>query len=364
MPTVLMTGFPGFLGSQLLPRVLHRDADLSAVCLVQERYRSLAEQRLAELSAAHPAIGGRVRLTNGDITVPGLGLDAAERADLEGNVAEIYHLAAVYDLSTPRAFAWKVNVEGTRNVLELAGACKGFQRLQYVSTCYVSGRYSGIFRETDLQVGQVFNNYYEETKYHAEIAVQEAIKGGLPATVYRPSIVVGDSHTGETQKYDGPYYALQLIARQGKRAFMPVAGDPSAYRHNIVPRDFIIESISALGAEDDTIGRTFHLADPAPLTVKEEFQLFADTFGKKLILVPCTRGLAKFGIDHVPGVYRLMKAPASTIDYLTQPTHYDTALTTPVLAKLGIECPPLPSYAAALVSFYQAHPDISSAAMI
>ena len=94
-----------------------------------------------------------MRLTNGDITVPGLGLDAAERADLEANVAEIYHLAAVYDLSTPRAFAWKVNVEGTHNVVEVAGACKDFQRLQYVSTCYVSGRYTGIFRETDLQVG-------------------------------------------------------------------------------------------------------------------------------------------------------------------------------------------------------------------
>ncbi|MGZ4665057.1 MAG: SDR family oxidoreductase [Frankiaceae bacterium] len=359
-----MTGFPGFLGSQLLPRVLRRDADRTAVCLVQDRYRSLAEQRLADLSASHPAISGRVRLTNGDITVPGLGLDAAERADLDANVTEIHHLAAVYDLSTPREFAWKVNVEGTRNVLEMAGACKDFQRLQYVSTCYVSGRHTGIFRETDLQVGQVFNNYYEETKYHAEIAVQEAIKSGLPATVYRPTIVVGDSHTGETQKYDGPYYAMQLIARQGKRAFMPVAGDPSAYRFNVVPRDFIIESISALGAEDDTVGRTFNLADPTPLTVKEMFRLFADTLGKKLVLIPGTRGMAKFAINHVPGVEKLMKIPASSVDYLTHPTHYDTALTTPVLAKLGIECPPLPSYVDALVAFYRAHPDISSAAMV
>ena len=218
--------------------------------------------------------------------------------------------------------------------------------------------------EDDLDVGQSFNNYYEETKYHAEIAVQEAIKGGLPATVYRPTIVVGDSHTGETQKYDGPYYAIQLIARQGKRAYMPVAGDPTAYRFNVVPSDFIIESISALGAEDDTIGRTFNLADPAPLTVKEMFRLFADTLGKKLVLVPGTRGMAKFGIDHVPGVEKAMKIPASSVDYLTQPTHYDTAQTTPVLAKLGIECPPLPRYVGALVSFYQAHPEISSAAMV
>lgn len=365
MPTVLMTGFPGFLGSQLLPRVLRRDADLSAVCLVQERYRPLAEQRLAELSTTHPAIAGRVRLTNGDITVPGLGLDPAQRADLEANVAEIYHLAAVYDLSTPRAFAWKVNVEGTHNVVEMAGTCKDFQRLQYVSTCYVSGRYTGIFRETDLQMaGQHFNNYYEETKHHAEVVVQQAIKGGLPATVYRPAIVVGDSTTGETQKYDGPYYGMQLIARQGKRAFVPVAGDPSAYRFNIIPRDYIVDSISALAAEADTVGKTFNVADPAPLTVKEMFQLFADALGKKLVLVPGTRRLAKFAINHVPGVEKLMRVPASSVDYTTHPTHYDTALTTPALAKLGIECPSLPTYVDALVGFHQAHPEISSAAMI
>ena len=94
------------------------------------------------------------------------------------------------------------------------------------------------------------------------------------------------------------------------------------------------------------------------------FQLFADTLGKKLVLIPGTRGMAKFAIDHVPGVEKLMKVPATSVDYLTHPTHYDTALTTPVLAKLGIECPPLPSYVDALVAFYQAHPDISSAAMV
>jgi thioester reductase-like protein len=78
------------------------------------------------------------------------------------------------------------------------------RRLHYVSTCYVSGRWAGIFRETDLVKGQRFNNFYEETKYLAEVAVAAARDNGLPTTIYRPSVVGGDSTTGATQKYDGP----------------------------------------------------------------------------------------------------------------------------------------------------------------
>jgi thioester reductase-like protein len=70
------------------------------------------------------------------------------------------------------------------------------QNVQYFSTCYVSGRYAGPFSEDDLEVGAPFNNFYEETKHLAEADVRARIAAGLPATIYRPSIVVGDSRTG------------------------------------------------------------------------------------------------------------------------------------------------------------------------
>jgi len=119
----------------------------------------------------------------------------------------------------------KVNVEGTRHMLDFADGCSSLRRFQYVSTCYVSGRYAGIFRETDLSKGQTFNNFYEETKYLAEVEVQEQMRQGLPATIYRPAIVVGDSRTGDTQKYDGPYFAIRWLLRQPGIAIMPVVGD-------------------------------------------------------------------------------------------------------------------------------------------
>ena len=95
-------------------------------------------------------------------------------------------------------------------------------RFHYVSTCYVSGRYSGVFGEEDLEKGQTFNNFYEETKYHAEVEVQKRMKNGFPATVYRPAIVVGDSHTGATQKFDGPYYVIRWLLKQPYVAIMPM----------------------------------------------------------------------------------------------------------------------------------------------
>ena len=70
----------------------------------------------------------------------------------------------------------------------------------------------------DLQVGAPFNNFYEETKHLAEVEVRQRMAAGLPATIYRPAIVVGDSHTGETQKYDGPYFIMQWMLRQPKFA--------------------------------------------------------------------------------------------------------------------------------------------------
>ena len=262
--TVLFTGFPGFLGSALLPRTLRRSPDAQAVALVQERWLDQARRTLERLEATEPALAGRTRLVVGDITRPGLGLDDEEAAALRSGPLEIFHLAAVYDLSVAPELAWSVNVEGTRNVVDLARGADELVRLQYVSTCYVSGRYPGLFFEDDLELGQRFSNHYEHTKHEAERIVAKAREAGMPVTIYRPSVVVGDSRTGETQKYDGPYYALQLIARQGRVAVMPLPGDPSRVHFNLVPSDFVVDAIAALAPHPGALNRTVALAAPAP----------------------------------------------------------------------------------------------------
>lgn len=356
--TVFMTGFPGFLGSALLPRILRR-TDGTATCLVQSKFAAVAERRVAELCAADASLQGRIRLVEGDVTQPGLGLDAAV---LDG-VTEAWHLAAIYDLAVARDVGVRANVDGTRNVLDALEQCSTMTRLQYFSTCYVSGRFAGPFGEDDLEVGAPFNNYYEETKHLAEVEVRRRMAAGMPATIYRPSIVIGDSDTGETQKYDGPYFLMQWLLRQRRYAIMPMVGDPAMTRMNVVPRDFVVDAVEYLSGLSASEGHTYQLADPSALTVEEMTEALARATDRDLIRIPLPRKAARESIAHVPGLYRLMRIPPEAVDYFAHPTHYLTDRCRADLASSGIEPPPFRSYVDRLVQFMRSHPEVGSAAM-
>lgn len=107
VPNILFTGFPGFLGSELLPRVLHRDSATTAICLVQPKFAALARERALPY-------GDRVRILEGDITQP---------IEAPRDVSEIYHLAAIYDLAVRRDVGMRINVDGTRHMLDFAERC-------------------------------------------------------------------------------------------------------------------------------------------------------------------------------------------------------------------------------------------------
>ncbi|ELY55940.1 SDR family oxidoreductase [Natronolimnohabitans innermongolicus] len=356
-PAVLLTGFPGFLGSALVERLLER-GDGPIACLVQPRYRDHAERRAADLAGAD---GESIRLYEGDITEPNLGLDDA---DLEGlaSVAELYHLAAVYDLAVESDLAEAVNVRGTEHVLDVAEALE-VDRFQYVSTCYVSGRYDGVFTEDHLREGQSFNNHYERTKYEAEVAVQARMAEGLPATIYRPAIVVGDSETGETGKYDGPYYLIRLLLSQPSWCSITTRfpGSPGA-ELNVVPRDFVVDAITHLSGRDDAVGEVYQLCDPAPLSVPEFVDAVADAIGHRVVSVPASKRLSKGLLEAAAD--RGLPAEPATLDYLDHPTRYACPNARRALAGTGIECPPVASYVADLVAFLRENPDVGDEAMV
>jgi len=362
MATLFLTGFPGFLGSRLLPHVLVSAPGDVAVCLVQPRFAAVARRRADELEARNPALADRIEIVEGDITQAGLGLRDDEA--LRRGVRDVWHLAAVYDLSVKRELGMRVNVEGTRNVLAFAAACPGLRRLHYVSTCFVSGRFHGTFTERDLERGQTFNNHYEETKYLAEVLVQERMRAGLPATIYRPSIVVGDSTTGATQKYDGPYFVVRWILKQPWVAVLPTVGDPRAHRLNVVPRDFVIPAVAHLSGLERSRGRVYHIADPAPATVDEVIDSIARATRRRIVRVGLPLGLAKAAIDRVPGVHELMGIPSAAIDYFVHPTTYATDQAQADLAESGLSVPPFSSYVDRLVQFVRDHPEIGSEAMV
>jgi thioester reductase-like protein len=349
---ILFTGFPGFIGFRLIPRLLETKPRARLECLVQEKFIEAARASLAELQRAHAHVAGRVHLVVGDITQPRLGLAAAEARALQKDLVEAFHLAAVYDLAVSREVGRRINVEGTANVLSFVGEAKRFERLQYVSTAYVSGRARGVFRETDLDVGQSFKNFYEETKFAAEVAV---VRSGLPATIYRPGIVVGDSKTGETGKFDGPYAILRVMdAIPSGGPFFKVGSGRSTV--NIVPWDFVIEAMARLAARPASRGKTYHLTDPDPLPAFEVAQLFARALGKRFRYVPVPLSVAK--LMFAPGpVRRFFDVPVQSLDYFDDPCRHDAAQATRDLKEIGVACPRLPDYLPRLVDFYRAERD-------
>jgi thioester reductase-like protein len=363
MGTLFFTGFPGFLGAELLPRLLARCPGQRAACLVQSKYADVARRRLREIETAHPELAGRIDIVEGDITQPRLGLTAADA--LRSGVVEIYHLAAVYDLGVGRDLAMRVNVEGTRRMLEFACECPALERFQYVSTCYVSGKYAGVFSEEDLDHGQAFHNFYEETKFLAEVEVQKCMREGLPATIYRPAVVVGDSATGATQKYDGPYCIIRVLLRQPKVAILPtIMDDPTRTEVNLVPRDFVIDAITYLSGASESRNQVYQLSDPNPLTVEKLIDVLARATRRRVVRVPVPLGAAKLLLTHVPGVSRMMGIPPDTLDYFVHPARYATARTQAALEAGGIRCPRFDEYVDRLVAFVRAHPEIGSAAMV
>ncbi len=357
---LFVTGFPGFLASSLMPALLARTDD-PIVCLVQPRYRALAEARAAALAKASGMPAARIRLVEGDLTVPDLGL----RGDrFEHRVREVYHFAAVYDLGVGAALAEAVNVRGTAHVLAFAQACPRLEKLHYVSTCYVSGRYEGVFTEADLDVGQTFNNHYEESKFRAEVNVQAAMKNGLPATIYRPSIVVGDSRTGATQKFDGPYYVIRWLLRWGRLAPVPMSPDAARRTVNLVPRDYVTDAMAYLSRAAGATGRVYHLCDPAPLTAKALLAVLADATRVRVLPVPVPlRPLTRL-LERIPLLDRAVGIEPQAFPYFDHPARYGCAQTLAALEGSRLACPPFAAYAHRLVEFVRAHPDISPAAMV
>jgi thioester reductase-like protein len=345
----LVTGFPGFIARRLVRRLLEDDPSLQVTAIVESRMADAAREACAAIGG-----GDRIELVAGDIGERQLGLDDAEYSRLTGDVNVVHHLAAIYNLSVPLEIAQRVNVDGTGNVLDFCRACKSFQKLEYVSTAYVAGERRGVVYEHELVLGQPFKNHYESTKFQAEVWVRE-LADVVPATIYRPAIVVGDSRTGETQKFDGPYYILRSISRS-IRMKSPIAQFGKAGApFNVVPVDFVVDAIAALSGDEVSSGETLHLVDPEPLTAAELTRVLAREYAGR---EPSFRLPAKAVAESLrfKAVREMFEgAPRESIVYLNHPVRFDTRRAEALLARHGLRCPRFPEYAPAVVRFFREH---------
>ncbi|HYW70664.1 MAG TPA: SDR family oxidoreductase, partial [Pyrinomonadaceae bacterium] len=206
--TIFVTGFPGFLATRLVRRLATEGARF--ILLTQSAFEATACETTLQIAKETGSSLENFEIMNGDITKPDLGLAAGQLERARQETSTIFHLAAIYDLAVAQDLAATVNVEGTMNMNQFAKSVKNLRRYHYVSTCYVAGKRQGLIKETDLHHEAGFRNHYEQTKYLAEISVNN-LKTSLPVTIHRPAVVCGDSRTGETAKYDGVYYLIHYL---------------------------------------------------------------------------------------------------------------------------------------------------------
>jgi thioester reductase-like protein len=345
--TILFTGFPGFIGARLIPKLLASDPEATVVALVEPRMESRARELAREVG------GERVRIEPGDITKESLGLSAETWEKLTAETVEVFHLAAIYDLAVPFELARRVNVTGTERVLDFCRACQRLERHLYVSTAYVAGLRHGVVLESELVAGQEFKNFYESTKYEAEVAVRASMEEhGVPTTIVRPAIVVGDSRTGETSKFDGPYYMLRTI--NATRGPLFGLGNPDA-PFNVVPVDFVVDAIASAARDEATLGQTLHLVDPEPISSAEVFRALAREWDGRR---PLFRAPPKL-LDRALGFKRVRDfyggTPRESLRYLNHAVRFDVTNASAALGRQGLRCPRFEEYVGPMVSFFRAH---------
>src|SRR3954447_7667905 len=341
-----VTGFPGFIGKKLVHALLDDDPDAQIVCLVEPRMEE----------AARNAADKRVEILPGDITDRRLGLAPEDYQRLTAETTNVFHLAAIYNLAVPFDIAQQVNVDGTGHIVEFCQHCEKLERHNYVSTAYVAGTRKNVVYEHELIMGQWFKNHYESTKFQAEVWVRESMDK-VPTAIYRPAIVVGDSATGQTQKFDGPYFMLRAIGVSMKRNMPIVKYGRAAAPFNVVPVDFVVNGLMAGSKDEKAIGETFHLVDPEPISAGEVFELLSELYAHKKPSYTLPARPVALALRAKPVKNFFQGIPAESIQYLNHPVRYDARRAGDLMERAGLRLPRFPEYAETMVNFFREHED-------
>lgn len=348
--TVFLTGFPGFIATRLVKRLAKEGGQF--LLLVQPSLAERARAELDRIAAENENAGADFRLLEGDITRTDLGLSAPDWNIVRTESTVIFHLAAIYNLTVDRRLGMRVNVAGTRNVNQFARSLPNLKHYHYVSTCYVAGKRKGRILETELEHSEGFRNYYEETKYLAELEV-DSLKAELPITIHRPAVVCGDSETGETAKFDGIYYLINYLLKwPGLLSHFNIGNREVSL--NLVPVDFVVKSLVALARETRVVGKTLQLADPNPLTTEELFDTIARCLKGDGWRLSVPAALVQFSLM-LPPSPMITDLPHHGVPYFFLKQTYDTKQAAELLKPHDIQCPPFPSYAHRIVNYAASH---------
>ena len=320
--TLFLTGCTGFLGKKLVHNLLET-TDHTLFVLV----RNMAKGTQLVTSLGQEA-KSRITLVKGDITAPFCGLADDMIAELNGKVELFYHVAALVKFDEElRDELFTVNHDGTKHALELASSWRA-KKFIYVSTAYTIGtREQGI--EELYPIDANVHNPYEESKVKSEHLVF-SYANQLDVSIFRPSIIVGDSKTGEADSNFTLYGFLRALDVFKKRVERKENDPTTIYKlvgskfatSNVVPVDYVAD-ILALAVTKAEAGKIYNITNPAPFTNFHFLTLIKESlnFNRLEIIEHAAPGTLSQEEEHVNGMIKIFNS------YLSRSFNFDDSNT-------------------------------------
>jgi thioester reductase-like protein len=317
MKHIFITGASGFVGSAKTHKTLY--------LMICGSVETPSKERAVRLFGEN----SRIIAVSGDITQEKLGLSPRQWNKLSAKIDCVYHSAATIHFNLPYDEAHEINVNGTRRVLEFAENCRNLTRFIHISTAYTAGK-TPHFSETQLDIGQDFANTYEQTKLQAELLVQEHIKKGMSCIIMRPSIISGNSKTGEITKSNLIYEIINQLKNGIFKDF--ICDENSAL--NIVPVDYCVDAMVHIVKSDSNLGRTFNLVADKNMNIKQMLEISCRELGiEPLRIIPVNEAKTSSKLTRL--------ALSVFLNYIEISHTFDDSCTKQALQGSGIVCPDL-----------------------